>query len=194
MIRRPTLLIWFLVLTFAAMLPDAALARCGKERWDIKTGTDPDARLVDLTKQKKTRIVAMRSWTAPDELPDDGRIAPHEATVYVVEAWLTIYREEDSPTTGDSDYHLVLTDDAGHTIIAEVPSPDCVGPGSAFLAGIRKARSQFDSRFNVTGEWQSAHIRVRITGVGMFDHIHHQTGVAPNGVQLHPVLDVVFNP
>jgi hypothetical protein len=27
-----------------------------------------------------------------------------------------------------------------------------------------------------------------ITGVGFFDAIHGQTGVAPNGVELHPVL------
>jgi hypothetical protein len=32
---------------------------------------------------------------------------------------------------------------------------------------------------------------VRITGVGFFDYIHGQHGVAPNGVELHPVLNVV---
>jgi hypothetical protein len=33
-------------------------------------------------------------------------------------------------------------------------------------------------------------IRVRITGVGFFDRLHGQMGVAPNGIELHPVLDV----
>jgi len=28
------------------------------------------------------------------------------------------------------------------------------------------------------------------TGVGFFDHIHHQNGVAPNGIELHPVLRI----
>jgi hypothetical protein len=27
-----------------------------------------------------------------------------------------------------------------------------------------------------------------VTGVGFFDIIHGQTGVAPNGIELHPVL------
>jgi hypothetical protein len=29
-----------------------------------------------------------------------------------------------------------------------------------------------------------------VTGVGFFDIIHGQTGVAPNGIELHPVLRV----
>ena len=33
---------------------------------------------------------------------------------------------------------------------------------------------------------------VRITGVGFFDYLHGQRGVAPNGIELHPVLDVEF--
>jgi hypothetical protein len=31
-----------------------------------------------------------------------------------------------------------------------------------------------------------------MTGVGFFDRIHGQTGVAPNGIELHPVLDIQF--
>jgi len=33
---------------------------------------------------------------------------------------------------------------------------------------------------------------VRVTGVGFFDYVHGQSGVAPNGIELHPVLDVEF--
>jgi hypothetical protein len=33
---------------------------------------------------------------------------------------------------------------------------------------------------------------VQITGVGFFDFIHGQTGVAPNGIELHPVLSISF--
>ena len=35
---------------------------------------------------------------------------------------------------------------------------------------------------------------MKITGVGMFDFLHGQTGVAPNGIEVHPILDIVFNP
>jgi hypothetical protein len=30
--------------------------------------------------------------------------------------------------------------------------------------------------------------KTRIKGVGFWDEIHGQTGVAPNGIELHPVL------
>ena len=30
---------------------------------------------------------------------------------------------------------------------------------------------------------------VRITGVGFFDYLHGQRGVAPNGIELHPVVE-----
>ncbi len=33
---------------------------------------------------------------------------------------------------------------------------------------------------------------VTVTGVGFFDFLHGQTGVAPNGIELHSVLDVQF--
>src|SRR5262249_5665140 len=45
-----------------------------------------------------------------------------------------------------------------------------------------------------TTSFQTANIPVQVTGVGMFDFLHGQTGVAPNGIELHPVLNIVFNP
>ena len=33
---------------------------------------------------------------------------------------------------------------------------------------------------------------VWITGVGFFDYLHGQRGVAPNGIELHPVFYVEF--
>jgi hypothetical protein len=96
-------------------------------------------------------------------------------------------------STGDSDYHLVLTDDQGKTMIAEIPSPSCVGSGSLFAAKIANARAEFDSQFTVSSSFQTVNIPVQITGVGFFDFFHNQTGVAPNVIELHPVLDIAFN-
>jgi len=31
-------------------------------------------------------------------------------------------------------------------------------------------------------------------GLGYFDFLHGQDGVAPNGIELHPVTDIVFAP
>src|SRR5262249_31008189 len=41
--------------------------------------------------------------------------------------------------------------------------------------------------------FQTANIPVQVTGVGMFDFLHGQAGVAPNGIELHPVLGIAFN-
>jgi hypothetical protein len=30
--------------------------------------------------------------------------------------------------------------------------------------------------------------RARVTGVAFWDYFHHQTGVAPNAIELHPIL------
>ncbi|HET9096986.1 MAG TPA: hypothetical protein VFN37_10015, partial [Candidatus Baltobacteraceae bacterium] len=35
-------------------------------------------------------------------------------------------------------------------------------------------------------------IVVDVTGVAFFDALHGQTGVAPNGIEIHPVLSIDF--
>jgi hypothetical protein len=37
-------------------------------------------------------------------------------------------------------------------------------------------------------------VPVRVTGVGFFDFPHNQSGHAPNFIELHPALDILFNP
>src|SRR5438552_3822447 len=165
------------------------LAQCGVERWSVKTGTDPDSGLVNLSSTSSTTIVTMRSWTAPSPIPANNRVSPYETTQWVLNATLTQYKLE-----GDSDYHLVLSDGSGNTMIAEIPSPNCVGSGSPFAGGIQNSRNEFDARYTATTSFQTANIPVQIKGVGMFDFLHGQTGVAPNGIEIHPVLDIIFNP
>ena len=184
-LRRSRLFLVVLLLT----IPSALFAQCGVERWSVKTGTDPDAGLVNLNSSTSTTIAALRTPAAPSPIPANNRVSPWETTQWVINATLTQYKLE-----GDSDYHLVLKDAGGLTMIVEIPSPTCVGAGSPFLAGIVNARNEFNARFTATTSFQTANIPVQIKGVGMFDFLHGQTGVAPNGIELHPVLDVVFNP
>src|SRR5262249_49820450 len=79
-------------------------------------------------------------------------------------------------------------------MITEIPSSACVGAASSFRTTIAAARAKFDGMFTATSGFKTANIPVRLTGVGFFDVLHGQTGVAPNGIELHPVLDVLFNP
>jgi hypothetical protein len=171
------------------VVPTSLFAQCGVERWSVKTGTDADVGLVNLNSSTNTTIAAMRAPAAPNPIPANNRVAPLETTEWVINATLTLYKLE-----SDSDYHLVLQDANGLTMIAEIPSPTCVGAGSPFLPGITNARNEFNARFTATTSFQTANIPVQIKGVGMFDFLHGQTGVAPNGIELHPVLDVIFNP
>jgi hypothetical protein len=163
---------------------------CGVERWSVKTGTDPDAGLVNLVNPTPATITQLRALTAPADPPGppaNARVLPTEGTLFVVNGTLTLYKKED-----DVDYHIVLQDDAGNTIITEIPSPACVGAGSPFAAGVANARAKFDAKLTGTPAFQSANLPVQIKGVGFFDFIHGQTGVAPNGIELHPILDINF--
>src|SRR4051812_18143984 len=174
--------------TLLAVLSISAFGQCGVERWSVKTGTDPDAALVNLNVVTPSTIGELRALPAPATEPR-SRLRPVETTQYWVSATLTKFKLED-----DSDYHVVLADALGNTIIVELPHPKCVGAGSPFTAGIVNARSQFDARFKATTSFQNVNVPVQVLGVGFFDALHGQTGVAPNGIELHPVLDLVFGP
>ena len=76
----------------------------------------------------------------------------------------------------------------------EIPSPSCVDEGSPFFEAIKDAREKFDATFQPTGQFQDTNTPVKVVGVGFFDFHHGQRGVAPNAVELHPVLDIIFNP
>jgi len=161
---------------------------CGVERWSIKTGTDSDALLVNLNKPVPTTIGEMRSWSIPNPIPLNNRAEPRELTLYAVSGTLTDYKRED-----DSDYHLVIRDQAGNSIITEIPCPCCVAASSPFLEKTIRARSTFESRLMAKDTFQTTSIPVVIRGIGFFDFIHGQRGVAPNGIELHPVLDLSFD-
>ncbi|MGZ3678116.1 MAG: hypothetical protein ACXVDI_06050 [Ktedonobacterales bacterium] len=167
--------------------PLSSTGSCGVERWSVKTGTDADAGLINLNSTTQTTISYLASLPQPSSLPSNNRIQPTETTVYQLHDTLTIYKLET-----DSDYHLVLDDGSGHTMIVEIPDPACVGSTSPLLSGIRTARSEFDARYTPNGSFQTANVPVTVTGVGFFDFLHGQTGVAPNGIELHAVLDIQF--
>jgi len=159
---------------------------CGVERWSVKTGTDAGARSINLNYHFPTAIARLDALNTPGSLPSSSRIRPVETTVYTLAGTLLRYKEEQ-----DSDYHLVLSD-GQHTMIAEIPAPYCVG-SSPLAAGIKHARAQFSQRYHPSPDhFLYTHARVTVTGVGFFDFLHGQSGVAPNGIELHPVIDIQF--
>ena len=163
-----------------------ALSACGTERWSVKTAADDDRHRVSTT-PRDVSIRYLRARPTPSYRPQTSRVAPVELTTYRVHARLVEYVRED-----DGDYHLVLADRAGRTIIAEIPDPSCVAKISPFKAAIRAARSRMDGRFSVTSDFKPAGSRVVVTGIGFFDYFHGQTGMAPDDLELHPVTALRF--
>lgn len=162
---------------------------CGKERWPVKVGTDKDVALVKLV-VVDTTITDLRALSAPKH-PNSkpaNRYRPVELTVYAVSATLTFIKPET-----DQDYHIVLKDSAGKTMIVESPNPDCA-KGSRFETQIAAVRAVIDNHFQgpITRP-RLPRVPVTVTGVGFFDLLHGQTGVASNGIELHPILDIQFN-
>jgi len=168
----------------ASQFPSPPAATCGIERQRVKTGEDVDAPKVDLTKKLPTTIAALVALHAP--VQPVSRVPGVEDTVYQLTATLTGFKLET-----DSDYHLVMTDAQGRTMIVEIPAPGCV-TGGPFKPAITTTRAAFDTRFHPTPSFQQVSVPVTVTGVGFFDRIHGQTGVAPNGIELHPLLTLAF--
>jgi len=144
----------------------SAALSCGVERWSIKTLKDRPR----LLPARATTVAKLTRLPTPSYLPAKRRLAS-ERRIYSVVASVTLKPE------ADLDYHLVLRS-GGRTMIAEAPSGLCTAGATAarrkqMLAARKTAREC---------------ARARVVGVGFFDYRHGQTGVAPNGIELHPVL------
>jgi len=165
-----------------------------KVRWGTKTGVDPDAAKVDVAHPQTTTVAELTALPRPDGLPDregpgSDRIGPVEHTAYTIDAKVLRYKLEEED---DQDFHIVITDwnHPGPTMIVEIPDPRAVGTASPWRDAIASARDRFDSEFHPEGRFTRRSAHLKITGIGFFDFIHGQRGVAPNGIELHPVIGV----
>lgn len=166
----------------------AAVSCPGVARWPVKTGTDATAPQVDLVHVQTTTIAAMRALPVPPKRPKDQRADATERTVFTIDATLVQFKREP-----DQDIHLVIDDANKVKMIAEVPDPQCFHGTSRFVAQITDARAVVLRTVSVTTSYKAAtSIPITITGVGFFDAKDHGSGGTPNGIELHPVLNIVF--
>ena len=161
---------------------------CGEERWPVKTLSDQDAAQVNFTPVESS-VAELRDLAPPPSLPPSSRIAPTELTVFTLTAQVVEMKLEE-----DRDIHLVIAEPSGPSarMITEFPDADqCSGAvASAHAAEMRTARAALVAAFGQPSSSQFTHLTgtATLAGVGFFDFLHGQTGVAPNGVELHPVL------
>lgn len=85
---------------------------------------------------------------------------------------MVLVRPED-----DSDLHVELQQGRNH-MISEAPAPYC----TSHATPLRR------SQMRVARSHVKLCARARVTGVAFFDFPHGQTGVAPNAIELHPIL------
>lgn len=163
-----------------------AHAACGTERWSVKTLSDADARRVNLV-PSTTTVAKLGRLPAPATLPD--RRLPAELR-YRIHARLVAYKLED-----DGDVHLVVADPAsGATMIVEFPNSGCThGAPSADRHQVAVAKRALIAACGppTSSRFTTLHGTATISGVLFFDFKHGQRGVAPNAVELHPVIGFV---
>lgn len=161
---------------------------CGKERWPVKVARDASRNQID-PRPLSTTIAVLSQISAPGDpaARNDSRFLFTETTVFRVHAMLVLVRHEE-----DEDYHLVISDSRGRTMIIESPALDCV-QGSRFTEQISQVRTDINRTLGPIHGTLHLHRAVTVTGVGFFDVIHGQTGVAPNGIELHPLLSISFH-
>ena len=175
---------------------------CGEERWAVKTLSDPDEKLVNFTPVPAT-VSGLVALQAPAANSETARLNSTEKTTFKVHARLVGYKMEWDPTAnnGDRDFHIVIADikDSRKTMVVEIPDPQCAGMcSSPKLAEIEKARTGFPTHFPGAppeSEFKAvqSNVEVDVTGVGFFDFAHGQAGLAPNCIELHPVLAFEFS-
>lgn len=144
----------------------AALA-CGFERWEIKTLKDRP----HLLRVRTTTIAYLTRLKRPAFLPQNRRL-PTERHTFSVTAAVTPVRHE-----ADLDLHLVLRS-GSRTMIAEAPSAICT---SGATAAARKLMLTARRAVRLC-------TKARVVGVAFFDFKHGQIGVAPNAIELHPII------
>ena len=168
----------------AAMLAQACTVCIHGRNWPFKIGTDPDARDVAMNPVPATiaELVAIPHVERPPEM---RRIAPAELRTYTLRD-VTLRSFQRSP---DGDVHMVLADADGRTMIAEATPPGCTAETSPWRDRIVEVRAVVEDLAGQSlvgwGPWT-----VSMTGVGYMDSLHGQPGVAPNGMEIHPILAI----
>jgi len=155
----------------------AAQSRCGVQRWPVKIWADDDAAKVD-TVPVPTTVAELASVPRPaTSFPQRGRVPGIELQTFVLRARFVEARQQDD----DSDIHVIVRDLEINeaTLVTEIPDSSCTADERLKLV-FTEARQALRT---VTRD-----AIIEIVGLGFFDYDHGQRGMAPNHIEIHPVL------
>jgi hypothetical protein len=174
-------------------------SHCGTERWHVKTMSDPQASQVDRNVRMTTvdeliHAAVPKPPSGTLAKADNIRFAPWELRAVQIRATIVGWKTEN-----DNDYHIVVADlnKPKETMIVEPPSSACSSACSSGYAALYQAARDAFVHCMGTPATHFTYVNAKpviadITGVPYFDPIHGQTGVAPNGIEIHPVISVTF--
>jgi hypothetical protein len=175
---------------------------CGVERWDVKTLNDPNGTDLFKAEAKNTTVDALRNLSAPPGV----EVKRAEATRFPAElsfgkvrvpAVILGFKQErgSKKKPGDFDFHIVIAKPENQklTMIAEIPMGSCV-TAPAYREYFTQLQARFVKEFGQptsTYKKLKTPVHIHATGLAFFDvpHPTPQTGVAPNDIELHPLLD-----
>jgi len=165
----------------------ARTLRCGGERWPVKTLSDSRVHRVNFH-PRRTTVTRLRHKRRPHIEDHSPRRRGAERKTFRVRARLLKFARSD-----DHDIHMVISHPRhrSRTMIVEFPNVRCNGARHSIKKrAMRRARRDLRAGCGIPPSTSFTHLRGKatITGVGFFDLIHGQTGQAPNGIELHPVL------
>lgn len=187
-LRRPSTLAVALVIFASSLLAYEAVAGadCGEERAVVKLGLDQEAQdgKVDPS-PRDTTIEELVKLKAPKRPSEIHRANDTERTIWRVQATVTAMKLE-----ADGDFHIVISDGV-RTMIVEVPSAECA-TNSAWAKEIAAVRSAVEAKLHPGKKVRRVEMPVTVIGPAFFDRVHGQTGVAGNGVEIHPAIAVEF--
>ena len=173
--------------------PPTQPVRKERDRWAVKTATDPMASEIN-TKPVKVTVEELLDMKRPLDMSDgkgdpkyqNARAKGVETTVYVVEAKIIECR-----LMPDGDYRVQIQGKSGKTMYIEMPdpAPDVINGQSRFQNEIAKTRNAAEKKLNPQKEAKQTEIYAKITGVGFFGWSKNMKGQSQgNGIQLHPIL------
>lgn len=170
----------FLVL-FTLINFNCIYAQCGIERWRIKTISDgANIDTINVVNEEISNLVKLNPPKWHENL---SRLDEERKYVKVI-CNISYYKTEE-----DGDYHLVLEDiKTGDTMIGEIASVECKNTFSFYANCFKKAKYEFKQNIKSAHKLNPGIYEIK--GVLFFDKKHGQKGLAPNGIEIHPIFHI----
>ena len=172
------------VVLAAVTNPRVTGARCGTERWQVKTLSDRRSQ-VDFV-PLVTTVGELRRQRRRVPHKSTARTTPIEKSTYALQVALRAFRLEST-----RDITLIVADprNPSKTLLAAFPDTGCRGAISSGKKRVMKtARAALvEACGKPPKEFARLSGSAVLTGVGFFGPTLGR-GTAPNGIQLHPIL------